>query len=137
MMRKPRPASAASIVAASSTDSSVAAPSATVAPAVAASATAASATAASATAAFIEYANGVPSSSPGLRAPRYPGNLSPHAHQPHRGCAFSIHLHSITNPRVGLISFGQHWDYGDMKIQMHVDDARAPSCLRGVYRGRV
>ncbi len=32
-------------------------------------------------------ANGVPSSSPGLRAPRYPGNPSPRVHQPHRGCA--------------------------------------------------
>ena len=32
------------------------------------------------------YANGVPSSSPGLRGTRYPGKSSPHASQPQRGC---------------------------------------------------
>ncbi len=33
----------------------------------------------------IHYANGVLSSSPGLRGTRYPGTLSPHASQPQRG----------------------------------------------------
>ena len=32
-------------------------------------------------------ANGVPSSSPGLRGTRYPGTPSPHTSQPQRGCA--------------------------------------------------
>ena len=72
------------------------------------------------------YANGVPSSSPGLRSSdRYPGT-SPHpASQPQRGCApcdvrptnpdgtalrFDSSMAPI--PRVGLIAFGQPWAGG-------------------------
>ena len=43
-----------------------------------------------AAAASLEYANGVPPSSPGLRAPRYPGNPSPASTQPHRGCGLDL-----------------------------------------------
>jgi hypothetical protein len=65
------------------------------------------------------YANGVPSSSPGLRGLRYPGSSPPRtptptglrpggvgAEPPWGSCAWSV------DPRVGLISFGQPWAGG-------------------------
>ena len=70
------------------------------------------------------YANGVPSSSPGLRGTRYPGTRPHHRSQPQRGCApfaarftppdgtalrFGI---STRVPRVGLIAFDQPWAGG-------------------------
>jgi len=72
------------------------------------------------------YANGVPSSSPGLRGTRNPGTPSPHTSQPQRGCALCdvppstppdgtalrFDSSSAPVPRVGLISFGQRWAGG-------------------------
>jgi|GEM_PF-1189590 len=74
----------------------------------------------------ISYANGVPSSSPGLRSlDRYPGKPSHHTTQPQRGCTLSVARStppdgtalrfdalSAPIPRVGLISFGQPWAGG-------------------------
>jgi hypothetical protein len=70
-------------------------------------------------------ANGVSSSSPGLRGTRYPGTSSDHASQPQRGCApcdvattnpdgTALRFNSSTapDPRVGLIAFGQPWAEG-------------------------
>jgi len=69
-------------------------------------------------------ANGVPSSSPGLRGTRYPATPAPHEFRPQRGCApcdvfptnrTEPHCGSIpppSIPKVGLIAFDQPWAGG-------------------------
>lgn len=48
---------------------------------------------------FSPYANGVPSSSPGLHGTRYPGS-SPHKmSQPQRGCAPTVSSHALETER--------------------------------------
>jgi hypothetical protein len=85
-------------------------------------------------------ANGVPTSSPGLRGTRYPGSWSRQTSQPPRGCApndarsampdgtaLRFDSSSAPIPRVGLISFGQPWAEGRKPVGLGIPYANGVS----------
>ena len=50
------------------------------------------------------YANGVPSSSPGLRGTRYPGSSPRKMSQPQRGCAHAVTSRALENERTSTLT---------------------------------
>jgi hypothetical protein len=85
-------------------------------------------------------ANGVPTSSPGLRGTRYPGLWFRKMIQPQRGCApcdaalaipdgTALRFDSLAAPvpRVGLISLGQPWAGGRKPVGL-LDSGPTPFC---------